>query len=263
MAHKRVIVALDVASLEAARVLIERLAPEVAAFKIGMELMSAVGGPEATRFVSERGGRVMYDHKFHDIPNTVAGAARAVTRLAVWGFTVHTDGGTPMLEAAAQATEQTDALDGGGQGFRPLVIGITVLTSLDYDTLAEVCVVNGLHPSDAPDLAATKRRIVQDLVVQRARVAQRAGLDAVVASPQEAALIRAACGPRFLIITPGVRPAGADAADQKRVATPAEAIRNGADYLVVGRPITDAPDPLSALQAINAEVNEALAQREE
>ncbi len=261
MSEKRVIVALDVPSLDEAGKLIYKLAPHVASFKIGLELLSAVGGPVAANFVTSRMSTVFLDGKFKDIPNTVAGAARAVTRLAVWGFTVHVDGGTPMLEAAVRATEQAYAIDGGGQGFRPLVIGITVLTSLDYDTLAEVGVVNGLHASDADDMAATKRRIVQDLVVQRARVAQRAGLDAVVASPQEAALVRDACGPTFLIITPGVRPAGADAADQKRVATPAEAIRNGADYLVIGRPVIEAPDPVAALQAINDEIEQALTAR--
>lgn len=261
MTDKRVIVALDVPSLDAADKLIGELAPHVAAFKIGMRLISAVGGPTATSLVISRGAPVFYDHKFNDIPETVAGAAREVTIRSVWGFTVHIDGGTPMLEAAVQATKQAHAIDRGGHGACPRVIGITVLTSLRYDDLAEVGLINGLHMSDAGEADTVKRQIVQDLVIRRALVAQRVGLDGVVASPQEAALIRKVCGPDLLIITPGIRPAGTEAADQKRIGTPGQAIRDGADFLVIGRPIIAAEDPLESLLAINAEVEEALAQQ--
>jgi orotidine-5'-phosphate decarboxylase len=178
--------------------------------------------------------RIFYDCKFHDIPNTVAGAVRAASRRGVWMLNVHASGGRAMMRAAVEA-----AAEGRAAGHdRPLVIAVTVLTSLDSATLAGEF-----------GMAET----AGDHAVRLARLAQESGCDGVVASPHEAGAIRAACGPDFRLIIPGVRPAGADRGDQKRVMTPGEAVLAGADYLVVGRPITGAPDPVAAARAVNAE----------
>jgi orotidine-5'-phosphate decarboxylase len=183
----------------------------------------------------ERGFRVFLDLKFHDIPNTVAQACAAATRLGVWMLNVHAAGGAAMLEAAREAVARTAAELGRP---RPLLIAVTVLTSLADGDLEAI----GLA---GPATAAATRL---------ARLAQRAGLDGVVCSAQEAASLRAACGPAFRLVTPGIRPAGSAPDDQSRIVTPEAAVAAGADYLVVGRPITQAPDPLAALAAINASI---------
>lgn len=236
-AAPRIIVALDYPGAAPALELAARLDPSRCAVKVGKELFVAAG-PEVVRELVVRGFNVFLDLKFHDIPNTVAGACAAATRLGVWMLNVHASGGRAMLEAARQAVDS--AADANGLR-RPLVIGVTVLTSLDAAGLAETGV------ADAPARQA----------LRLARLARDCGLDGVVCSALEAPELRASLGSSFALVTPGIRPAGAAAADQARVVTPAEAIARGADYLVIGRPITAAADPLTALAAIDASLGAA------
>jgi orotidine-5'-phosphate decarboxylase len=208
-----------------------RLAGHVAAVKVGKQLFTAEG-PAAIRAMHDLGLRVFLDLKYHDIPNTVAGAVAVAKTLGVWLLDVHASGGGEMMRAAAKAAAGPD---------RPLVIAVTVLTSF----------------SEAAYQAITgNSRTIEAQVRHLARETRTAGLDGVVASPQEITGIRQECGPGFLIVTPGVRPADAARNDQQRVMTPREAIRAGADYLVIGRPITAAPDPVAAAEAVNAECGE-------
>ena len=230
-ARDRLIVALDVPGADAARALVGRLAGKVGLFKVGSELFTAAG-PELVREIVGRGARVFLDLKFHDIPNTVAGAVASATRLGVSLLTVHGLGGREMLEAAVGALP--------AMGTR--LLAITILTSHDDDTLDQV----GLGTP------------VPDAVLRLALLAKESSLDGVVASPHEVGLIREACGSDFLIVTPGIRPAGAARGDQARAATPAAALEAGADYLVVGRPVTAAEDPAAAADAIVREMDEAL-----
>jgi orotidine-5'-phosphate decarboxylase len=232
----RVIVALDIATLSEATDLARRLAPHVAAVKIGSQLFTAEG-PRAVHAMRDVDLRVFLDLKFHDIPNTVAGAVAAARNLGVWMLNVHCSGGSAMM---AEAVKAVSAPAPGG---RPLVLGVTILTSLDEASLQATL-----------GTVRTLREQVQHL----ARQAQAAGLDGVVASPHEIVDIRQACGPAFLIVTPGVRPAEADRGDQRRVMTPGEAIWIGADYVVVGRPILAAKDPVEATQRIAVECLKAL-----
>ncbi len=237
----RVLVALDVPTAREALALAETLRGAVAGFKIGSQLFTAAG-PEIVRTLVARGDKVFLDLKFHDIPNTVAGAIASATKLGVWMVNVHASGGGPMLEAARKAADE--AAEPGRA--RPLVIAVTVLTSLDAATL------NSVGVAASP----------QDQVVHLARLAQSAGLDGVVASPQETAAIRQACGADFLIVTPGIRggSASGDARsfkdDQQRTSTPAGAVEAGSSYLVVGRPITAAQDPRAAALRIGSEAKE-------
>ncbi|MEW6320099.1 MAG: orotidine-5'-phosphate decarboxylase [Acidobacteriota bacterium] len=230
----RVLVALDVDTAAGALALADRLRGSVAGFKIGKQLFTAEG-PAVVRALAERGDRVFLDLKFHDIPNTVAGAVRAAVATGAWMVNVHASGGRAMMAAAVESARQAAAAAGVA---RPLVIGVTVLTSLDQPALAETGVT----------------RPVLEHVVHLARLAQAAGLDGVVASPLETAAIRAACGPDFAIVTPGIRAAGqAGTDDQARTMAPREAVAAGATYLVVGRPITGAADPRAAAERIAAE----------
>ena len=236
-ARDRLFVALDVERLDEADALLERLAGEVSGCKIGNQLFTAAG-PIAVERALKRGFRVFLDLKFHDIPNTVAGAVREATRLGVFVVNVHASGGAAMLRAAAEAAAKASkdlALP------RPLVIGVTVLTSLDRRALETEVGVPGT---------------VDAHVLRLAEQGRSAGLDGCVASPREIRLLRNALGRAWVIVTPGIRPAER-ADDQMRTATPAAAVAAGADYLVVGRPITAAPDPVAAARAIVAEIDGA------
>jgi orotidine-5'-phosphate decarboxylase len=228
----RVIVALDFPDMMSAFGLAARLDPSVCAVKVGKELFT-VAEAGLVRELVRRGFRVFLDLKFHDIPNTVAQACIAATRLGVWMIDVHAAGGAAMLKAARVAV--ADAAKEAGKA-RPLLVAITVLTSLTAEDLAAIGVTG------TPEAQ----------VLRLARLAQANGLDGVVCSAQEAAVLRAACGPEFKLVTPGIRPAGSAAHDQARVMTPQAAIAAGADYLVIGRAITAAADPLRALKEINA-----------
>ena len=233
----RLLIALDVASARDATALADRLRGSVGGFKVGSQLFTAAG-PDVVRTLVDRGDRVFLDLKFHDIPNTVAGAIRSAAALGVWMVNVHAAGGAAMMTAAREA-----AADTPGRGVRPLVIAVTVLTSMDAAALRSVGV--------ASDPMAQ--------VLRLSRLARDAGLDGVVASPQETAAIRAACGTDFLIVTPGIRGGAAASGldDQQRTATPAGAIAAGASYLVVGRPIAAAADPRAAAAQIAAELSSA------
>ena len=236
MNKDKIIIALDVDSAAKAVALVETLKDDVGAFKVGLELVNSAGYTIFNEIKQAGAGKIFYDCKLHDIPNTVAGASRAIAKLGVWMFNVHCSGGFAMMKAAKLAAMEASEQLGVAP---PVVIGVTVLTSIDQLVLNDEMKVSGS---------------VANLVVHLARLAQDAGLDGVVASPHEIELIRAACGSDFMIVTPGVRPAGGDIGDQKRVLTPKEVVDRGADYLVIGRPITKAEDPKAAAQAIAAEI---------
>ncbi len=231
-ARDRLIVALDVSSATEAVRMAENLRGHAGLFKVGLQLFTAEG-PAVVRHLAALGEKAFLDLKYHDIPNTVRGAAREAARMGVSMLNVHASGGRKMMEAALEG-----AREGSSDGGRPLLLAVTVLTSLGNDELAEIGV----------NLSA------EAAVVRLAGLAQRAGLDGVVASAQEIAAIRRACGPDFVVVTPGIRPATAAADDQTRIATPEQAIRAGADYLVVGRPVTAAGDPAAAADAIVREI---------
>ncbi|HXF76702.1 MAG TPA: orotidine-5'-phosphate decarboxylase [Methylomirabilota bacterium] len=232
--RERLIVALDVDSLEQARHLVRLLAGEVGMFKIGKQLFTHAG-PQAVRLIEDLGGEVFLDLKFHDIPNTVAKAAIEATRLGVKMFNVHASGSLEMMVTTVKEVERVCRQE---KRRRPIMLAVTVLTSLNQDDLKRVGVEHK----------------VADQVVRLALLTQEAGMDGVVASPQEVADIRAACGRGFIIVTPGIRPADSGRNDQQRIMTPADAVRAGVDYIVVGRPIVEAENPLSAARSIVAEM---------
>jgi orotidine-5'-phosphate decarboxylase len=233
-ARDRLIVALDFDTQEKAIACVERLKSEVRFFKVGFELFSSCG-PAIVEKIRSLGADIFLDLKYHDIPNTVAKAAVSVTKLGVYMFNVHAIGGYDMMKKTAQDV----ALEAKRLGIeKPKIIAVTVLTSMDETALARVGV--GIS--------------VKDEVLKLALLAKEAGLDGVVASPVEAKMVREAAGKDFLIVTPGVRPAGADVNDQKRIATPKSAIEDGASFIVVGRPITEAKDPVQAARDILKEM---------
>lgn len=234
--RQRLIVALDMDTAGEALDLARQLQPYVGMFKVGMQLFYGAG-PTVVQQLKDLGGRVFLDLKLHDIPNTVGRAAAALTRLGADMINVHAGGGLAMMAEAARAVRQE------AERLRvtpPLLIAVTVLTSIDRQVMNQELQIGGP---------------VLEQVVHWARLARQAGLAGVVASPLEAGAIRSACGPEFTIVTPGVRPAGADRGDQRRVLTPAQAIEQGASYLVIGRPITGAGDPVQAARLIVREMD--------
>jgi orotidine-5'-phosphate decarboxylase len=236
----QLLIALDVESGDRALQLADTLRGSVGGFKIGKRLFT-IEGPAIVRALVARGDRVFLDLKFHDIPNTVASAVSAATSLGAWMINVHASGGRQMMEAAVEAAERTAATE---RRLAPILIGVTVLTSLNAAGLKDVGVESPLI----------------EQVARLARLARDAGLDGVVASPQETALIRRACGEMFTIVTPGIRGGSAAAGkdDQERTLTAGEAIQAGATYLVVGRPVIGAPDPRAAAERLSEEIRAAI-----
>ena len=237
-AKERIILALDVDSREKALALGRQLKDYVGAFKIGMELYN-VCGPSIVEEFQKMGAKVFVDLKFHDIPNTVASASRVITRLGAWMFNVHASGGQEMMKKAVEAAQEEAAALGRE---KPLVLAVTVLTSMNLQQLREEVGIDAGQ--------------VEDVVVRWAEMAQKCGMDGVVCSSKEAAVLRKACGPDFRLITPGIRPAWAAADDQKRITTPKQAVELGSDYMVIGRPITKAENPVEAAQKIIKELEE-------
>jgi orotidine-5'-phosphate decarboxylase len=232
-ARSKIIFALDVESFAEAKHWVSVLSGHVGMFKVGKQLFTA-NGPDIVRMVRNFGGEVFLDLKYHDIPNTVAMASLEAARLGARLINLHALGGYEMM---ARTVETLDRELGKA---RAKILAVTILTSSTEETLREVGI----------------ERPVAEMVVRLAALAKKAGIDGVVASPREVPLIREACGAGFLVVTPGVRPATASVDDQKRVMTPGDAIRAGADYLVIGRPISAAADPLAAAEAIVREIME-------
>ncbi|WP_243373356.1 orotidine-5'-phosphate decarboxylase [Geotalea sp. SG265] len=231
-ARAKIIFALDVNEFSDVEKWADLLSPHVGMFKVGKQLYTACG-PAVVRMIQKYGGEVFLDLKYHDIPNTVAMASLEAARMGVKLFNLHALGGYEMM---SKTVETLDKEFKGGE--RGKVLAVTILTSSNEQTLRDVGI-------NLP---------VPEMVVKLATLAKKAGIDGVVASPQEVPLIREACGNDFLIVTPGVRPAFAAADDQKRIMTPVEAVKTGADYLVIGRPISAAPSPTEAAEAIIAEI---------
>lgn len=259
-AAARIMVALDRPDAASARRLAASLQGAGCWMKVGMELFYAAG-PDIVRELKAMGFRVFLDVKMHDIPNTVRGGARSIARLGVDMFNVHAAGGVEMMRAALEGAAEgaavgatriaTEGAAAGGSDAghpaasvpgMPLVIAVTQLTSTNQAVLNDEIGIPGT---------------VEDAVVRYARLARAAGLHGVVASPLEASAVKRACGAEFLTVTPGIRPRGADPGDQRRYATPLDAVRAGADFLVIGRPITAAPDPAAALEHIVEELTQA------
>ncbi len=231
-ARSRVIFALDVDNFATAKHWVSLLSGHVGMFKVGKQLFTAYG-PDVVRMIENFGAEIFLDLKYHDIPNTVASASVEAARLKVKLFNLHALGGYEMMSRTVECLHREFR-----ESDRPKILAVTILTSSTGETLREVGI-------ELP---------VSDMVVKLAKLAQKAGIDGVVASPLEVPLIRAACGNDFIIVTPGVRPAFASTDDQKRIMTPTEAVNAGSDYLVIGRPISAAPDPLAAIDAIVAEI---------
>jgi orotidine-5'-phosphate decarboxylase len=229
MPNKPVIVALDYPQAQAALELSARLDPALCRVKVGKELFTAAG-PQLVEALVQRGFDVFLDLKFHDIPNTVAGACKAAASLGVWMLNVHAIGGDAMMRAAREAVDKST--------HQPLLIGVTILTSLGDSEMQSV----GLHGTAAEN------------VLRLARLAKHCGLDGVVCSSQEAQLLRKEIGSPFALVTPGIRLAGAEKDDQTRVLTPVEALKAGANYLVIGRPVTQSADPVATLKIINEQI---------
>lgn len=234
---RKIIIALDVKNREEARAVLESL-PEARLFKVGLELYTAEG-PAMIDLVKSFGKEVFLDLKLHDIPNTVAGAVKSAVRHGVAMLTLHTSGGREMMKKAVEAARETAEKENKPL---PLILGVTVLTSLKDSDLQEIG-----FSSDA-----------RNQVLRLARLAVESGIEGIVCSPQELEPLRAELGSRVRIITPGIRPAWAEAQDQKRIMTPGEAIKKGADFLVIGRPITQAPIPREAFRRVLEELQAAV-----
>jgi len=228
MIDQKVIVALDYDNLANALAFVDRIDPASCRLKVGKEMFTLFG-PDFVKELHKRGFSVFLDLKFHDIPNTCSKAVRAAAEMGVWMVNVHASGGERMMAASRQILEPYG-------NDRPLLIGVTVLTSMEQPDLA------GIGLDMAP----------KEQVIRLANLTKNAGLDGVVCSAHESSMLKAELGSEFKLITPGIRPAGSDQGDQRRIMTPVEAIQAGSDYLVIGRPITQASDPAAVLAAINA-----------
>lgn len=226
---ERLIVALDVDNLKEATNLVNQLINYVTIFKVGPQLFTAAGN-DALKMIQDKGGKVFLDLKYHDIPNTVEATTKIVSKLGVFMFTIHTLGGKEMMKAVVETISQLPT--------KPLVIGVSILTSLNQEGLKEIGITKNIG----------------DEVIVLAKISQSAGLDGLVASSHEIKEIRNQCGKDFIIVTPGIRPVTSTLDDQKRVATPQKAIEQGADFIVVGRPITQASNPAKVTQQIIAEI---------
>ncbi|MBQ1511532.1 MAG: orotidine-5'-phosphate decarboxylase [Selenomonadaceae bacterium] len=237
MHDDRLIVALDVHAMEDVESLVETLGDSVTHYKVGMELFYSVGA-SVVSYLKEKGKQVFLDLKLHDIPNTVAGGLCSLMGLGADILNIHASGGYTMMKKSAEALRAAAEKQGIAC---PKLIAVTVLTSINAEEWAEMG-----HTGD-----------IGEQVIRLAELAKKAGLDGVVASPQEAAAIRKACGEDFLIVTPGIRPAGSSMDDQSRISTPSAALRNGATHLVVGRPVRSAEDPRAAAEKIVKEMGEA------
>jgi len=235
-AKDRIILALDVDTEKQALSLVERLSPTIGVFKVGMQLYNSCG-PQIVEKINQAGGKVFVDLKFHDIPNTVAAAGKVLTRLGCYMFNIHAAGGREMMSQLVKGVQEEAALKKINP---PLILAVTVLTSISQSQLE-----NDMFITD---------KSVEDTVVAWARMAQECGINGVVCSPQEITAIRNTCGKEFKIVTPGIRPAWSAANDQKRITTPKEALTMGADYMVIGRPITAADNPESAALRIIGEL---------
>ena len=229
MSDSPIIVALDFPSAQEARAFVEPLQPDMCRLKVGKELFT-LAGPDLVREMTGRGFDVFLDLKFHDIPNTVAQACKAAASLGVWMMNVHALGGRTMMQAAREALESSAQ--------RPLLIAVTILTSMGREDLQEI----GL-PGEP-----------EENVLRLAGLARDAGLDGVVCSSREVTALRASLGKEFQLVTPGIRPRGSETGDQKRIMTPVEAMQSGSNYLVIGRPVTRAADPLAVLTQLNGEL---------
>jgi orotidine-5'-phosphate decarboxylase len=228
--NSRVIVSLDFPDGKQALDLCQKLDPSSCKLKIGKELFTREGPALVEKLISSDFD-IFLDLKYHDIPNTVASACRAAADLGVWMLNVHASGGRVMMEAASEALDKTT--------HKPLLIAVTVLTSMSQEDLSELGITNS----------------VEEQVIMLANLAKSSGLNGVVCSAKEASRLKAELGEDFCLVTPGIRPANSDSDDQKRIMTPAEAIEAGSHYLVIGRPITKAEDPLVALESINASIS--------
>ena len=230
MDKEKIIVALDVNTIKELERLLDILSPHVRIFKVGMELFYSCG-PKAIDIIKKYDREIFLDLKFHDIPNTVKNSAKSAARLGVFIFNVHASGGRDMMKAALEgASEESEKMGID----RPRILGVTVLTSMDKNALQQI----GINKSP------------EEQVLELTKLTKESGLDGIVAAPQETAKIKKETGADFLIVTPGVRPEGIEKQDQKRTATPKQAIAAGADYIVIGRPITKAKDPLRVLEGI-------------
>ncbi len=235
-AKDRIILALDVDSKDKAIGLVEDLKKHIGVFKVGMQLFN-ITGPGIVKQINSMGGRVFVDLKFHDIPNTVAAAGRVMTGLDCYMFNVHAAGGREMMSTLVAEIEKEAVNLGAGV---PLTLAVTVLTSISQEQLERDMFVSGLK--------------VEELVVRWALMAKESGMSGVVCSPREISAIRKTCGPNFVIVTPGIRPAWSEKNDQKRITTPRQALDMGADYMVIGRPITKAQNPREAAERIIEEL---------
>jgi orotidine-5'-phosphate decarboxylase len=258
--ESKIVLAVDKPTIPDALPIVESVAPEVGYIKCGLELLNGEGTPRVVKFAHEQGVKLFVDLKLNDIPNTVYGTAKVVAKMGVDMLNLHCIGGPEMMEAARRGVDE--AVEEAGLSVRPKLLGVTVLTSLDYESFVKMGLMKTLNIADPKELAEAQDREIERLVRRLALLAQEAGLDGVISSPKEIRPIRESCQPEFLVVTPGVRLEESSMDDQKRTSTPAGAIEAGADLLVIGRPITKAADPIAAAKAINDEIWQALEERE-